>query len=68
MLAQLLVWSQYLQREADLFAKAYPYLSFGPLGEFEIDVGIDDKRWLTWEGKDVEKVAATEQRLLEDVF
>lgn len=67
-LAQLLVWSQYLQREGDLFSEPYPYLSFGPPREFEIDVGIDEKRWLTWEGKEAEKIAATQQRLLEDVF
>lgn len=67
-LAQLLVWSQYLQREGDLFAEAYPYLSFGPPRAFELDVGIDEKRWLTWEGKEAEKVAASQQRLLEDVI
>lgn len=67
-LAQLLVWSQYLQREGDLFAEAYPYLSFGPPREFQLDVGIDEKRWLTWEGKEAEKVAASQQRLLEDVI
>lgn len=66
-LAQLLVWSQHLQREGDLFAEAYPYLSFGPPREFQLDVGIDEKRWLTWEGKEAEKVAASQQRLLEDI-
>ena len=67
-LAQLLVWSQYLQREGDLLTTAYSYLSFGPPREFGLDVGIDEKRWLTWEGKEVAKVAANQQRLLEDAF
>jgi hypothetical protein len=44
-LAQLLVWVQYLQQNGDLFSQSYPYLSFGRLAEFALDVGIDDGHW-----------------------
>jgi hypothetical protein len=46
-LAQLFVWTQYLQQqhEGDLFSPPYPFLSFGRLKEFTLDVGIDDAGW-----------------------
>jgi hypothetical protein len=44
--AQVLALSDLLsRRRADLFTQEYPYLGFGPVEQFQIDVGIDDGAW-----------------------
>ncbi|HEX3722498.1 MAG TPA: hypothetical protein VHV31_06885, partial [Nitrolancea sp.] len=42
---QLLLWANHLQRQGDLITSEYPYLSFGELEEFRLDVGIEDQAW-----------------------
>jgi hypothetical protein len=44
-LAQLLLWAHYLQEHGDLPTLPYPFLTFGRLREFTLDVGIDDAAW-----------------------
>ncbi len=45
--AQLLLWSQYIARlgRETMFEPAYPFLQFGDLAPFDLDVGIDDTAW-----------------------
>jgi hypothetical protein len=42
---QLLLWANYLQHDGDLFNRPSPYLSFGRLRDFVLDVGIEDRAW-----------------------
>lgn len=46
---QLLLWASYLQHGGDLFSAPYPYLSFGRLREFVLDVGISNHSWRKYE-------------------
>lgn len=41
----LKMWAWVLQPVMDLAADNYPHMELGPLAEFEIDRGIDDKAW-----------------------
>jgi len=45
--AQLLLWAQYIPRlgRGSMFDPPYAFLSFGELGTFDVDVGIDDRTW-----------------------
>jgi hypothetical protein len=43
---QLIMWADYLSRPGDMFTPQYPFLEFGTLQQFEINVGIDDDAWL----------------------
>jgi hypothetical protein len=45
-LGNLLVWVDRLQRNGDLFSRAYPHLSFGDLLHFTLNAGIDDGLWI----------------------
>lgn len=43
---QLIMWADYLSRPGDMFTPTYPFLEFGSLRQFDIEVGIDDEMWL----------------------
>lgn len=43
---QLVMWADYLSKPGDMFTPAYPFLEFGSLQQFSIEVGIDDEIWL----------------------
>ncbi len=43
---QVVMWADYLRRGGDMFTPQYPFLGFGELMKFDMDVGIDDKMWL----------------------
>jgi hypothetical protein len=45
-LANLLVWANFMTRPAGLFGPPYPFLSFGGLCETRMDVGIIDAAWM----------------------
>lgn len=51
-LGQVVMWADYLRGKPDLFAKPYPFLTFGSLMCFDIDTGLDDNLWLHREGKE----------------
>lgn len=46
---QVFLLADYVRGYEDLFTRRYPFLSFGPLLEFDIDVGIDDNLWMPQE-------------------
>ncbi len=48
-LGQLLMWAEYLSAPVDMFTQPYPFLAFGNLLTFELDVGIKDQLWLKQE-------------------
>jgi len=45
-LGQVIMWADYLKDKPNLFAKPYPFLTFGSLLSFDIEAGLDDKTWL----------------------
>ncbi|MFL5659364.1 MAG: DUF4365 domain-containing protein, partial [Ktedonobacteraceae bacterium] len=51
-LGQLVMWANYLNKPADLFTPKYPFLEFGQLQSFHLDIGIDEKAWLGREEDD----------------
>lgn len=51
-LGQLMMWADYLSRPSDMFTPRYPFLEFGGLQQFDIDVGIDDEAWLKYESSE----------------
>jgi hypothetical protein len=44
---QLLMWADIVRRAGTTDAGPYAHLSFGPLARLDIDVGIDDRNWLS---------------------
>lgn len=42
---QVRMWAHILQTPGDLVRPAYPFVTFGNLAEFKIDVGLDDASW-----------------------
>lgn len=42
---QVIMWAHVLSEPPDLLSPPYPYLSFGELQTFEIEVGINDMAW-----------------------
>jgi len=46
---QVIMWADYLSRPSDLFTAQYPFLKFGALQTFDVQVGIDDEAWLSHE-------------------
>lgn len=45
-LAQVIMWAWYLAKPEEMFSTQYPFLKFGDLPVFQINVGIDDDLWL----------------------
>jgi hypothetical protein len=45
---QLVMWASFLKedQQTDMFKLKYPFIEFGELEALEMDVGIDDARWL----------------------
>lgn len=62
-LAQVLLWADYLGKQPDLFTIPYPFLTFGQLHKFDLETGIEDKLWLSHE--EDEQTKAAEQVLSE---
>ena len=60
-LGQVVMWADILaERRGDLFTSTYPYLRFGELSRMELDVGLDDKAWLSTEDDPAMKAAGAE--------
>lgn len=45
----VLMWTQYLRGAESLLDERYPFLHFGELVSFKLDVGIDDAQWLAFD-------------------
>jgi hypothetical protein len=60
-LYQLVMWASLLRGAEEIDAgyfssSTYPFLQFGPLETFSLDVGIDDKAWLPNEDREIQAV------------
>jgi hypothetical protein len=56
-LAMVLLWAGYLNKQPDLFTTPYPFLSFGQLQKFDLEAGIEDSLWLSHEEDEPTKAA-----------
>lgn len=62
-LALVLMWAEYLSQPDDLY-RHYPFLTFGELASFEVDVGINDRAWLDVEDDDEKQTLSDEDNQL----
>ena len=46
-LSTIMFWADYLKPKETLFSSEMPPLTFGELATFDIEVGVDDKKWLS---------------------
>ncbi|HEY9708695.1 MAG TPA: hypothetical protein V6D48_10875 [Oculatellaceae cyanobacterium] len=57
-LGQVVMWAEHLRGQPNLFETPYPFLGFGNLVSFDLNIGIDDDNWLNREDKDNETLKA----------
>jgi hypothetical protein len=64
--SQVYMWASYLERksQSDLLTSAYPFLTFGSLASFKVNVGINDKSWLKSEEREKSNKAYSEANQL----
>lgn len=61
---QVIMWAEVLRDLPDLVRPEYPFLSFGELAAFDIDVGVDDG---SWHSADPTARAGTDSEAVEDL-
>lgn len=62
-LSALLFWAAYLRPRTDLFEERNALLRFGELRAFEIEVGINDRQWLSHDPKEKADAASDTKEL-----